>query len=471
MDTQYDFAMIGLGVMGSNLLYNMADNGFAVIGYDLDAKKSAALEQSATKGTTVKGVNTLPEMVSALKKPRKILMLVPAGKPVDIVIQNLLPLVEEGDIIIDGGNSYFQDTLRRVEELKEKKMHFFGMGVSGGEAGARFGPSMMPGGDRATYEYLKPILEAIAAKADGVPCVAFMGNGAAGHYVKMVHNGIEYAMMQMISEVYDFLHRGCGFSTQEIQQVFEKWNEGQLKSFLISITGTVLKTVDQETGKPLVEMILDKAGSKGTGKWTSQESMNLPVAIPTIDAAVAARTLSGYKEEREAVAKLFAEYERIVEDQDRELILNMLEDTLSFAFVMAYTQGLSMLSKASVELSMEIPLPAVIQVWKAGCIIRSELLVNFQKAFEQNSGLTNLLLDQGIAALLQEKETAVRKLLIQAIQARIPMPGIMSTVGYFDSYTSERMPTNLIQAQRDFFGAHTYQRIDKPGIFHTEWEE
>ena len=471
MDTQYDFAMIGLGVMGSNLLYNMADNGFSVIGYDLDAKKCAALEESATKGTTVKGVNSLPEMVSALKKPRKILMLVPAGKPVDSVIQNLLPLVEEGDIIIDGGNSYFNDTLRRVEELKEKKMHFFGMGVSGGEAGARFGPSMMPGGDRETYEYLKPILESIAAKADGVPCVAFMGNGAAGHYVKMVHNGIEYAMMQMISEVYDYLHRGCGFSTEEIQQVFENWNNGQLKSFLISITGTVLKTIDEETGKPLVEVILDKAGSKGTGKWTSQESMNLPVAIPTIDAAVAARTISGYKEEREAVAKLFAEYERIVEDQDRELIITMLEDTLSFAFIIAYTQGLSMLSKASVELSMEIPLPSVIQVWKAGCIIRSELLVNFQKAFEQNNSLTNLLLDKGIATLLQEKETAVRKLLIQAIQARIPMPGIMSTVGYFDNYTSEKMPTNLIQAQRDFFGAHTYQRIDKPGIFHTEWQE
>jgi 6-phosphogluconate dehydrogenase len=457
--------------MGSNLLLNVADHGFAVIGFDLDAKKCAALEQSATAGTTVKGVNTMQEMVSALKKPRKILMLVPAGNPVDSVIQSLLPLVEEGDIIIDGGNSYFADTLRRVEELHGRKMHFFGMGVSGGESGARFGPSMMPGGDRAAYEYLKPVLEAIAAKADGVPCVAFMGNGAAGHYVKMVHNGIEYAMMQMISEVYDYLHRGAGFSTQEIQQVFEKWNEGQLKSFLISITGTVLKTIDEETGKPLVEVILDKAGSKGTGKWTSQEAMNLPVAIPTIDAAVTARTISGYKEEREAVAKLFADNDRRIEDQDRELIVSDLENAMSFVFVIAYTQGLSMLAKASVELSMDIPLPSVIQVWKAGCIIRSELLVNFQKAFEQNNTLTNLLLDKGIATLLEEKEKSVRNILIQALQARIPMPGIMSAVAYFDSYTSARMPTNLIQAQRDFFGAHTYQRIDKPGTFHTQWEE
>jgi 6-phosphogluconate dehydrogenase len=253
--------------------------------------------------------------------------------------------------------------------------------------------------------------------------------------------------------------------------VFEKWNEGQLKSFLISITGTVLKTIDEETGKPLVEVILDKAGSKGTGKWTSQEAMNLPVAIPTIDAAVTARTISGYKEEREAVAKLFADNDRRIEDQDRELIVSDLENAMSFVFVIAYTQGLSMLAKASVELSMDIPLPSVIQVWKAGCIIRSELLVNFQKAFEQNNTLTNLLLDKGIATLLEEKEKSVRNILIQALQARIPMPGIMSAVAYFDSYTSARMPTNLIQAQRDFFGAHTYQRIDKPGTFHTQWEE
>src|SRR5215204_1864183 len=308
MDIQYDFGMIGLGVMGSNLLLNMADHGFAAIGYDLKPERAKAFEEAAAKGTVVKGVVNLEHMMVALKKPRKIMMLVPAGPPVDAVINSLLPFLEKGDIVIDGGNSYFKDTLKRVASLEEKGMHFFGMGVSGGELGARLGPSMMPGGDKEAYQYLQPILEAIAAKANNEPCVAYMGNGAAGHYVKMVHNGIEYAMMQMISEVYDLLPRGAGLDNKSLHTTFLKWNEGQLQSFLIEITAEVFKTQDDATNDPndfLVDKILDQAGSKGTGKWTSQEAMDLPVPIPTIDMAVAMRDLSVYKEQRTKAARLY----------------------------------------------------------------------------------------------------------------------------------------------------------------------
>lgn len=470
MDTQYDFGMIGLGVMGSNLLLNMADHGFVAIGYDLKPERTRAFEEAANKGTVVKGVNDLGMMMAALKRPRKIMMLVPAGPPVDSVINNLLPFLEKGDIIIDGGNSYYKDTLRRVTSLQEKDLHFFGMGVSGGELGARLGPSMMPGGDKEAYQYLKPILEAIAAKADDQPCVAYMGNGAAGHYVKMVHNGIEYAMMQMISEVYDVLRRGAGFTNEELSQTFLAWNKGQLQSFLINITASVFKTKDEGTNQFLVDVILDQAGSKGTGKWTSQEALDLPIPIPTIDMAVAMRNLSVYKNERKEAAQLYQHTVTPLNFSKEELAAE-LENALAFCFVIAYTQGLSMLAKASTELKMEIPLPSVIQVWKAGCIIRSTLLGNFTNAFQKNSQLSNLLLDKDIADLLKNRENSLRKIINAAILSKIPLPAMMSALGYYDSYCSERMPTNLIQAQRDFFGAHTYQRIDKPGVFHTEWHE
>lgn len=468
---QYDFGMIGLGVMGSNLLLNMADNGFAAIGFDLKPERGQALEAAAKEGVVVKGVSTLVEMVTALKKPRKIMMLVPAGKPVDDVIANLLPYLEEGDIVIDGGNSFFKDTLHRIEYLQDKGIHFMGMGVSGGELGARIGPSMMPGGDKEAYDYLKPILEAIAAKSDGKPCVAYMGNGAAGHYVKMVHNGIEYAIMQMISEVYDLLKRGAGYTNPQLHALFKKWNEGPLQSFLIEITADVFKTGDAETpGNDdfLVDNILDQAGSKGTGKWTSQEAMNLPTATPTIDMAVALRDLSVYKEERKAIAQVYKPSMGNLKSLGDGLEAD-LEATLQFCFIMAYTQGLAMLAKASTELKMDIPLPKVIQVWKAGCIIRSAMLPVFEKAYAANEDLTNLLLDKTVAALLQKSEAGIRRVAAAAVEARIPIAGISSAVAYFDAYCSERLPTNLIQAQRDYFGAHTYQRIDKPGVFHTEW--
>jgi 6-phosphogluconate dehydrogenase len=470
MEGSFDFGMIGIGVMGSNLLLNMADHGYAVIGFDLKQERADKLEAAAAKGTTVKGTTRIEEMVAALKKPRKIMMLVPAGDPVDAVINNLLPVIEPGDIVIDGGNSYFKDTMRRIAALQDKGIHFFGMGVSGGEMGARLGPSMMPGGDRDAWQYLKPILEAIAAKADGQPCVAYMGNNAAGHYVKMVHNGIEYAMMQMISEVYDLLHRAGNLSNERLHQVFTDWNEGQLQSFLIEITAEVFKTQDADStteGDFLVDNIMDRAGSKGTGKWTSQEAMDLPVSIPTIDMAVAMRDLSVYKDLRVKAAGIYQSPVNPL-PVDEEL-LTELENALAFCFAIAYAQGLSMLASASDHWKMDIHLPDVITVWKAGCIIRSALLGNFTEAFAKDPKLPNLLLDQEIAALLKNREESLRKIITAAVNARIPVNGMMSALGYYDALLSERLPVNLIQAQRDFFGAHTYQRTDKEGVFHTEW--
>lgn len=472
MQANFDFGMIGIGVMGSNLLLNLADNGYAVIGFDLKQERADKLEEAAKQRTTVKGTTDIAAMIKALKKPRKVMMLVPAGKPVDDVIENLLPHLENGDILIDGGNSYYKDTLKRILYLQNKGIHFFGMGVSGGEMGARLGPSMMPGGDKDSYQYLKPLLEAIAAKADGVPCVAYMGNNAAGHYVKMVHNGIEYALMQIISEAYDLLHRGGDLNNQHLHTIFTKWNEGQLHSYLIEITAEIFKTGDIETpGNEdfLVDHILDQAGSKGTGKWTSQEAMDLPVSIPTIDMAVAMRDLSVYKDQRIKAAHLYQPSVAIIEVTPDLLI--HLENTLAFCFAIAYAQGLSMLAKASDVLNMNIPLPSVIQVWKAGCIIRSALLGNFTEAFQKNAKLPNLLLDAAIATLLKSREESVRQMLTTGIQAKIPMAAMTSALAYYDAYLSERMPVNLIQAQRDLFGAHTYQRTDKEGVFHTEWHE
>lgn len=467
MSQEYDFAMIGLGVMGSNLLLNLADNGYATTGYDLNPVRMQELEAAARPGTIVKGATSLSEMVQSLKTPRKLMMLVPAGKPVDAAISSVLPFLEKGDILIDGGNSFYKDTLQRITYLQEQGIHFFGMGISGGELGARLGPSMMPGGDKEAYQYLKPLLEAVAAKANGNPCVAYMGNGAAGHYVKMVHNGIEYAMMQLISEAYDLLHRGAGFKNEQLQTLFSTWNEGPLQSFLIDITADIFRTIDAQTGKPVVDIILDEAGSKGTGRWTTQEALNLPVAIPTIDAAVAARTISGARQQRLQAAGLYkAAVNSIKENAGME---KELEGALLAAFVCAYAQGLSMIAMASREEGMNIPAPSVIQVWKGGCIIRSSLLDHFEQALAADAALPNMLLDKNIAALISANEAALRSVVTKAIQAKIPVPAFSSALAYIDSYRSSQLPTNLIQAQRDYFGAHTYRRIDKEGVFHTEW--
>ena len=465
----YDFGMIGLGVMGRNLLLNMADHGFSVIGFDKDATKTTALESGATAGTTVKGVAELATMIQLLQRPRRIMMLVPAGQPVDDVIESLLPLLEPGDVVIDGGNSHYTDTLRRVKYLREKQLHFMGIGVSGGEMGARTGPAIMPGGDVEAYEKVRPMLEAIAAKVKGEPCVAYLGKEGAGHYVKMVHNGIEYGIMQLISEAYALL-KHAGLDNDRLHEVFRKWNEGKLQSFLVEITADIFLQKDDKTDKRLVDVISDKAGSKGTGKWTSQEAMDLPVAIPVIDTAVSLRTISGYKEERVQASALYENPAAKI-NTPVDTWIQLVEDALYFGTIMSYVQGLSQLYQASIALKMEIPLPKAVKVWRGGCIIRSVLLETYATAYEQSPELPNILLSKDVAALVNEVETNTRTVVAQAAQAGIPVGAIMAALSYFDAYRTERMPTNLVQAQRDYFGAHTYQRIDMPGTFHTVWEQ
>ncbi|HVY75747.1 MAG TPA: NADP-dependent phosphogluconate dehydrogenase [Puia sp.] len=466
--TLYDFGMIGLGTMGRNLLLNMADHGFKAIGFDKDLEKGKLLESSATAGTTVKGVGSLQELVSNLKTPRKIMMLVPAGKPVDDVIESLTPLVEKGDIVIDGGNSHYTDTLRRVNAVRDKGFHFMGIGISGGEHGARTGPSIMPGGDQEAYAQVKPILEAVSAKVGDSPCVAYLGKGAAGHYVKMVHNGIEYAIMQLISETYQLLHEGLGLDNDELHKVYKAWNEGDLQSYLVEITRDIFLQPDDKTGNRLVDMILDKAGAKGTGKWTSQDAMDIGVPIPVIDTAVSIRELSAAKEERIEADELYKKNPYKIE-APREVFIQQLRDALYFSVVVCYAQGLALLHKASGELKMDIPLPEVVRIWRGGCIIRSALLETFYKAFQENPDLPNLLLDKNIAALIAARNQHLRAVIMHTLQTGFPVAGLMTSLCYFEAYRSAKLPTNLIQAQRDYFGAHTYQRIDMPGIFHTEW--
>ena len=465
---QFDFGMIGLGVMGSNLLLNMADHGFSVIGYDTNPEKTKLLETSATKDTAVKGVNSLEEMVNALKRPRKLMMLVPAGKPVDSVINDLKPLLQKGDIIIDGGNSHYTDTLRRINELKDMGFHFMGIGISGGEEGARTGPSIMPGGDKEAYKEVEPILKAVAAKVMGEPCVGYLGRDAAGHYVKMVHNGIEYAIMQLISECYDLMDHGLQLSNEELHEVFKAWDSGEMQSYLLEITSVIFDKKDDQTTNYLVDMILDKAEAKGTGKWTSQEAFDLPMPIPNIDTAVMMRNLSSLIDERKEAHQLYHTSFRKIEIEKEQLI-QLLHDALYFATIISYAQGLAMLTSASEELNMDIPLPEVVNVWRGGCIIRSALLGNFKIAYK-NPGLKNLLLDAEIAELLQQKEPAIQKVISLAAGNGYPSAGLMASLNYFNAYRRNHLPTNLIQAQRDFFGAHTYKRIDKERIFHTEWE-
>jgi len=446
----------------------MADHGFSVIGYDKNPEKTVAFEASATKGTTVKGVNTLEEMISLLKVPRKIMMLVPAGKPVDSVIAELKPLLQKGDIIIDGGNSHYTDTLSRIIELKESGFHFMGIGISGGEEGARRGPSIMPGGDEEAYNEVAPILKAVAAKVNGEPCVGYLGKNAAGHYVKMVHNGIEYAIMQLISECYDIMHHGLEMSNDELHEVFAEWNTGELSSFLLEITAIIFQKKDEKLHFFLLDKILDRAGAKGTGKWTSLEGLNLPMPIPTIDSAVMMRNLSSLIEEREKASAIYKTVPEVI-DVDKKEFISQLRGAFHFATIISYAQGLAMLTVASTELNMDIPLPEVVSVWRGGCIIRSAMLDLFKKCYS-NKDLKNLLLDETIAKILVEKENAIQQVISVAALHNYPSVGMMASLNYFNAYRRNILPTNLIQAQRDFFGAHTYERVDQEGIFHTVWE-
>ncbi|MFD2555551.1 NADP-dependent phosphogluconate dehydrogenase [Sphingobacterium tabacisoli] len=464
----YDFGIVGLGVMGRNLLLNMADNKFAVAGLDLDLAKVQSLENEINDTHQVKATTSVADFTQAIRKPRAIMLLVPAGNPVDSAINSLLPHLEEGDIIIDGGNSYFPDTDRRFIELSKKNIHFFGMGISGGEKGARFGPSLMPGGDKGAYERLRPIFEAVAAKVNGEPCVTYLGNGSAGNYVKMVHNGIEYGVMQLIAETYDLMKRGFGIDDDKIQQTFADWNKGELQSFLVEITSEILNKFDED-GQRLVHVISDWAKSKGTGKWTSQNAMDLQAPIPVIDAAVTMRDMSKLKPERiQASEKLT--WSPTVDAIDKDKVIEQIKDAFYFAMLNTYAQGLSQLTIASEAYNYGLDLEQVAKIWRGGCIIRAAALEDFRQAYSRNPALRNILLDDTVAQNVSARQEGARATIKYAVDNGIPFGAYMNALAYFDSYRSERMPTNIIQAQRDYFGAHTYERIDREGSFHTQWD-
>mgnify|MGYP001339897210 FL=1 len=457
----FDFGLVGLGVMGRNFILNVASNGYSTIGL---SSKDKAIELLKTEGKDyeVDGTKSDEEFIKKLKRPRKIMLLVPAGKPVDSMIQRFLPYLEDGDILIDGGNSHYDDTDRRYLYLKDKNINFIGAGVSGGSKGARFGPSIMPGGDKECYNNLKAIFEATSAKVDGDPCVTYLGNTSSGHYVKMIHNGIEYAIMQLISENYHILKYGLKKSNKEIHEVFERWNEGILESYLIEITRDIFKASDKESGNDLVDMILDKAKQKGTGKWTSQSAMDFGVSIPTIDSSVSMRIISSFKSLREKAESIYGN------NKINDLNINTtdLEKSLIFSFIISFAQGLSQLKVASDEKSYNLNYEEICKIWRGGCIIRARLLENFMKAFKKNNDLSNLLFDEDISSIINDTVNAARKVSVYCINNQIPAYSLLASLSYFDAIKSSRLPMNLIQAQRDCFGEHTFERIDKPGTFH-----
>jgi len=468
MKNKYTLGMIGLGTMGRNLLLNMADNGFQVTGYDKDARMLQKLEEDG-KAHDLKGFESLTDFVQSLELPRRIMLLVPAGAIVDSVIQEVVPLLDKGDMIIDSGNSHFTDTSRRAIELSEKGIHFFGMGISGGEEGARFGPSMMPGGDKTAYNAVKPILEAVSAKVNGDPCVTYIGPGASGHFVKMVHNGIEYSMMQILAEAYDLLKNVLGYNNEQIFSTFEKWNNGRLKSFLLEVTRDIFKVKDPKTGGYLIDVIKDQAKSKGTGKWTSQVSMDLQLPIPTINESVSARDLSKFKTLRVALSKALPHQQVKVEDVAAFEV--QLEQALYFAMITSYAQGLHLLEQASAEFKYELNLKEISQIWRGGCIIRAVLLEDIYQAYKKQPELAHLYSDESIQNQLKEIIPGTRNVVITALSNGIAIPCFASALTYYDSLRTENSPLNLTQAQRDFFGAHTFERIDEEGIFHANWNE
>jgi 6-phosphogluconate dehydrogenase len=462
--------VVGLGVMGQSLVLNMERNGFIVAGYDLDNEKVETFLNGKAFGKRVFAVDTPEALMASLEKPRRILLMVPAGKPVDNAIYGLKSAMEPGDILIDGGNSFFQETERRSKELAQEGLNFVGMGVSGGEEGALWGPSMMPGGQDEAWQALKPILEAISAKAeDGFPCVTHIGPRGAGHFVKMVHNGIEYADMQLIAEVYDLLHRGLGMNNQELHRIFSAWNKGPLQSYLIEISAEIFTKEDPESGLALVDMILDEAKQKGTGKWTSQNALDIGAPIPTINAAVESRIVSGLKEERVIASQLISGPSPVFTGQDREIIIAACHNALLASKITSYAQGMGMLRIASKEYDYNLNLSEIARIWRAGCIIRARLLGDIMSAYDKNPDLVNLLLDQSFREVIESNQSDWRLVIKTAIDLGIPVLAMASAISYFDAYRSKRLPANLTQAQRDYFGAHTYRRLDREGSFHTEW--
>ena len=463
----YDIGMVGLGVMGRNLVLNMADHGFAVTGYNRHPDKVSELEKE-TEGRKVRGARSIVELVGPLRKPRAVMLMVPAGQAVDEMIGELLPHLEPGDLIIDGGNSHYKNTDTRAKALDDKDIQFLGVGISGGEQGARLGPSMMPGGHKDAYERVRPIFEAIAAKAHGEACVTYLGPRSAGHYVKMVHNGIEYGLMQLIAETYDLMKRGLGLNNDELADVYCEWNQWELQSFLVEITSEIFKHTDETTGRRLIDEILDKAHQKGTGKWTSQDAMDLQVPVPTMDTAVSMRDMSTYKSQREAAAKqLLGPAAKC--KVDRNAFVQEIRNALYAAVITTYAQGMSLLKAASEAYRYELQLHDVARIWRRGCIIRARLLDDIQAAFEARPDLPNLILDARLSKAILERQGDLRKVVQVSAETGIPSPALMASLSYFDAFRSSWLPANLIQAQRDYFGSHTYERIGEKGSFHTIW--
>lgn len=466
-NVKFTFGMVGLGTMGRNLLLNMADNGFDVTGYDKSEKMVQIFEEEGKKHQ-LKGFNDIKLFVQSLQSPKTVILLVPAGAIVDSVILELTPLLSQGDIIIDSGNSYFTDTSRRAIELKAKGIHFFGMGISGGEEGARFGPSLMPGGDKEAYTVVKNMLEAIAAKVNNEPCVTYIGPGASGHFVKMTHNGIEYAIMQLIAETYDILKNGLKYNNIQIQEVFEHWNKGRLHSFLMEITKDIFLFKDLKTGRYLVDLIKDEAKSKGTGKWTSQVAMDLETPISAIDSAVAARNISKLKKLRVSLSQTFGTAQPI---QETSTFIDDLEQAFYFAMATAYAQGMHLLSQASLQYAYDLNLAEIAKIWRGGCIIRAEFLQDIYQAYKKDAQLAHLFMDSGIENKIKQSLSSTRNVIGSALQAGISIPTYAAALTYFDMLRSSHMPSNLTQAQRDFFGAHTFERTDMEGIFHADWNQ
>ena len=463
--------LIGLAVMGQNLVLNMERNGYTVAVYN---RTTATTDEfvAANPGKKLVPARTLEDLVASLQSPRKILIMVKAGRPVDAVIDSLVPLLEPGDLIIDGGNSFYPDTERRSVALAEQSLNFMGMGVSGGEEGALWGPSMMPGGSPSVWADMRPLLEAVSAKApeDGKPCVVYLGPRGAGHYVKMVHNGIEYGDMQLIAEAYDILRRALGLSAGELADIFEEWNKGVLDSYLIEITYKVFRKIDPETGQALVDLVLDKAGQKGTGKWTSQDAFDIGAPIPTINSAVVGRILSSLKDERVAASAILPGPEQTIYAGDRQELIDAVGQALYASKISAYAQGMALLRMASKEYDYNLNLGEIASIWRAGCIIRAGFLNHITAAFERQPDLPNLMLDDDFRTAVTDRLPAWRHVVQTAVGLGIPVPAFSGSLAYYDSYRSARLPANLIQGQRDFFGAHTYERTDKPGSFHTEWD-